>query len=74
MICCGNWYLCQAKRRCDDEPECHALARAVVGASEDRFRSCRVMWDGRGFRYEFDLLPTVDLRGAVKRWRRRTTK
>jgi len=71
MICCGNYYLCKIKHRCDDEPECHALAKAIVGSEMDRYRRCRVVVDQSGFRYEFEMLPTYDFRAAIrKKWRR----
>jgi hypothetical protein len=74
VVCCGNYYLCQVKHRCDDERECHALTRAVVGPGEDWFRRCSVVPDSGGFHYEFETLPTLDLRGAVRRMKKEEAK
>ena len=82
-VCPGNYYLCQIKHRCDDERECHALARAIVGAEVDkqRMRKCHVVPDGGSFRYEFETLPIYDFRGTIRKvnkrlnvWRKRAKK
>jgi hypothetical protein len=73
MICCGNWYLCQldTKTRCDDNEECHAIARAIVGTETDRYRKCHVVKDEGFFRYEFEMIPTFDFTRAIRKvWKR----
>lgn len=82
LVCGGNYYLCKIKHRCDDAPECHALARAVIGSEVDRFRRCQVVYDGGVFRYEFEMLPTYDFTSALRKqklkrlqaWRKRIGK
>lgn len=77
LVCCENYYLCKVKHRCDDEPECHALARAVMGSMENKYctRRCHVVYDGGVFRYEFEMLPTYDFTRAIKRlWKERNKK
>ena len=80
-VCCGNYYLCKVKHRCDDQLECHALARAVVGAEDGKRKRCLVVSDGYGFHYEFETLPRYDFTRAIRRlinrskaWKRRSTK
>ena len=81
LICCENYYLCQIKNLCDDREECHVFARAEILTEQDRYKPCRVIYDGGIFHYEFQTLPTYDFRAGLKHvqnrlkaWRNRSEK
>ena len=76
MICCGNFYLCQAKNHCEDCEECHAIWRAQLLTEADVFKPCRVVWDGNVAHYEF-VMPIADfgansrqIQKRLRAWRR----
>lgn len=77
MKCVGNFFVCQTATKCHNARECCAIHKALVSGHA---RRVQIVPDGTRFRYEFMMLPTLQIdmervkreqQMRVRNWRRR---